>query len=247
MADRAVAAGEHVEGRDLGAVRQDGEIVARIGAVEIAVEAEVAPAALLFPGDQALDRRARDDGERDLLRDVGRIALPGAEDIGAHRAGVRPLRPEHVGVNGKGLLVAEQSGEIRRAILTLKAIVADDRTARRQRPALRRDALDMTAQFDLLGEQRPARGAILSAFVGDSHRVVAGELSRRFESLGLVIHAIDLHCLIEGRRSALARPGSFTASPRRARTSPLADRGRSRSSCRPGPAPVRARPCRPPT
>jgi hypothetical protein len=58
---------------------------------------------------------------------------------------VSPLRPEHVGVNGKRLLVSEQSGEIRRAILTLKAIVADDRPAWRQCPALRGDTLDMAA------------------------------------------------------------------------------------------------------
>src|SRR5208282_882385 len=149
MADRSVPAGEHVEGRDFGAVGQDAEIIARIGAVEIAEEAKVAPAALLFPGDQALDRRARDDGKREPLADVGRIARPRAQCIGAHRARTRALGPEHVAVDGERLLVAEQSGEIGRAVFAFKAVVADNRAAGRQRPPLSRNALDMTAQLDL--------------------------------------------------------------------------------------------------
>jgi hypothetical protein len=100
----------------------------------------------------------------------------------------RALRPENVAIDGEGLLVAEQPGEVARAVFALEAIIAGHRAARRQRPALRRDALDMTAQFNLLGEQRGAGGAILGAFVGDSHRVNASELDRRFEDLSREVH-----------------------------------------------------------
>ena len=184
MTDRSIPAREHVEGRDFGAVGQEAVIVPRIGAVEIAVEAKVAPAALLFPGDQALDRRARDDGERDPLADVGRIALPCAQRIGAHRARTRALRPEHVAVDAEGLLVAEQPGEIGRAVFAFEAVVADHRAARRQRAPLGGDALDMTTQFDLLGEQRGAGGAILGAFIGDSAPGRRERARRRTSRLG---------------------------------------------------------------
>ncbi len=175
MADRSVAAREYVEGRDFGAVGQETEIIARIGAVEIAEEAKVAPAALTSPRDQALDRRARDDRKRDPLADVGRIALPRAQRVGAHRAGAGALGPEHVAVDCEGLLVAEQTGEIDRAVFALEAVVADHRAAGRQRPPLGGHALDMTAQRDLLREKGGAGGAILGAFVGDSDRVDTGE------------------------------------------------------------------------
>jgi len=181
----------NVEGRDFGAIWQEAEIIARIGAVEIAIEAKVAPAALLFPGDQALEWRARDDGERDPLADVGRIALPCAQCIGAHRARTRALGPEHVAIDAEGLLVAEQPGEIGRAVFAFKAVVADHRAARRQRAALGGDALDMATQFDLLGEQRGAGGAIFGAFIGDSDRVDASELGGGLQGLGLV-HGLPL-------------------------------------------------------
>jgi hypothetical protein len=54
----------------------------------------------------------------------------------------------------QGLLVAEESCEVGLAVLAFKAIVADDRAAGRQRSPLRRDALDVASQVDLLGEQR---------------------------------------------------------------------------------------------
>ena len=223
------------------------EIVARIGAVEVAEETEVPPAALAFPGDQALDRRAGDDRKRDALADVGCIALPGAEGVGAHRARARALRPEHVAVDHQRLLVAEEAGEVGRAVLALEAIVADDRAARRQRPALRRDALDVTAQLDLLGEQRRAGGAILGAFVGYSHRVGAGEFDGRRESWTLAFmgsvslddrtsgpRAAQLEARPEGRahRSAPRRLHFVTSSARAARTSRPGDRSPARSSDR---------------
>ena len=126
-----------------------------------------------------------------LCADVGRIALPGAQEIGAHRTGPLALRPEHVAVDRERLLVAEQPGEIGRAVLALETVVADHRAAGRQRPPLGGDALDMTAQLDLLGEQRGAGGAILGAFVGDSHRVDAGEFGGGFQECGFAFMQIS--------------------------------------------------------
>ena len=86
------------------------------------------------------------------------------------------MRSEHIAVDHERLLVAEQPGEIDRAVLALKPIVADHRGAWRQRPPLRRDALDMTSQFDFLGQKSGAGGTVFGAFVGDSRRGRAGDL-----------------------------------------------------------------------
>src|SRR4029077_18624826 len=124
-------------------IRQDAEIVARIGPVEIAVELEVAPAALALPFYQALYWRTGDHRKRNALVDVSRIALPGAERIGAHRAWAGALRTKHVAVDGERLLVAEHPAEIDRASLAFEAIVANDQSTGRQRASLSGDALDV--------------------------------------------------------------------------------------------------------
>ena len=80
------------------------------------------PAALLLERDEPLDRRARHDCERDALLDVRRLAVPGGEQRRAHGAGPLALRPEHVAVDDELLLVAEQPGEIGRAVLAIEAV-----------------------------------------------------------------------------------------------------------------------------
>src|SRR6185437_16926001 len=75
VADGPVAAGEDVEAGDLVAVRQDAEVVARIVVVEIAVEAQVPPAALGLERLQFLHRRTGDHHQRNLLADVGAVAV----------------------------------------------------------------------------------------------------------------------------------------------------------------------------
>ena len=145
MADGSVATGEDVQRRLVRSVGRDGAKITRISAVDVAEEAKVPPAALLLPRDQALDRRARDDGKRHPLPDVGGVALPGAQKIRAHGTGALALRSEHIAVDHERPLVAEQPGEIDRAILALEAVVTDHRAAGGQRPPLRGDALDMTS------------------------------------------------------------------------------------------------------
>src|SRR6185369_14656395 len=119
---------------------QHAEVITRIGTVEVAIEAQVLPAALALPGNQPFDRGARDHNERDALADIGCIAFPGAEQVGAHRARSLALRPEHVAVDRKRLFVVEQSGDIGRSVLALEAIVAHYLATGRQRPPLRGDA-----------------------------------------------------------------------------------------------------------
>src|SRR5438874_2039211 len=83
-------------------------------------------------------RRARDDHEGHLLSDVVGIAVPGVEQVRAHRAWPLPLGTEHVVVDHQRRLIAEQAGEVARAVFGLETIVAGDRTTRGQRPAHRR-------------------------------------------------------------------------------------------------------------
>jgi hypothetical protein len=63
------------------------------------------------------------------------------------------------------LLVAEQIGETDRPVLTLEAIVLDHFAAGRQRAAQLRHLLDVSSQFDLLGQQRFARSTICFTLV----------------------------------------------------------------------------------
>jgi hypothetical protein len=58
------------------------------------------------------------------------------------------LWPERKAVDTQGLLIAEQSGEIGRPILTPETIVAGPFAARLQGSALRGDPLDMPPQLD---------------------------------------------------------------------------------------------------
>src|SRR5262249_3835259 len=157
-----------VEGRFIRPVDRDGAKITRIGAVAVAIEPQVAPAALLLPIEEALDRRARDDRQRHPLPDVSRIALPRAQKVGAPSTGPFALRTEHVTVNHQRLLVAKQPGEVGRPIFALKLVVSGHLSALGQRPALRGDTLDMATKFDFLHEQRGAGGAIFDAFIGYS-------------------------------------------------------------------------------
>jgi len=95
VADGPIASREHVERRDFRTVRQQPEIVAGIGAVEVGVEAEVLPAAFALPGDQPLDRRPRDHRERDALADIGvsadKAAIIGREAAIDPSAGGNPI------------------------------------------------------------------------------------------------------------------------------------------------------------
>src|SRR6202042_2538239 len=168
--------------------RQEAEIVTGIGAVEVAVGLEVAPVAILFTPEQALNGGARHDRERDALPYVRRIARPGTERLRAHRARAIALRPEHVAVDRERFFAAEQPGEIGSPVLAFEAIVANDWATRRQRPALRGDACNMPAEPDSLRQQRCAGGAIFYALVWELHRVEPSELGGWLESRSLNVH-----------------------------------------------------------
>jgi len=78
------------------------------------------------------------------------------------------------------LLVAEQAFETHRPVLADEAIGLH-RSARRQRAPHLGDALDVTAQLDLLGKQRRARAAVFGALVRDADLAVLGQRLRRRE------------------------------------------------------------------
>jgi hypothetical protein len=176
MTDGAIPAGEHVEGGDLGTVGEDAEIIARIGAVEVAVEPEVLPPPLPLPRDEPREGRAGDHGQRNALADVGGVALPGTQEIGANRAGAFTLGAEHVAVDGERLPVAEQAGKIDDTLFALEAVIAGHGATRRQGAPLCGHSFDVTAQFDFLGEQGCPRRAVFGTLVADPDRVAAREL-----------------------------------------------------------------------
>jgi hypothetical protein len=127
------------------------------------------------------------------LADVGGVALPGVQEIGAHGAGALALGTEHVAVDGKRLLVAEQPGDIGLTVLTLETVVAAHIAAGRQGAALGSDALDVAPQLDLLGEECRSGGAVLGAFVGDPNGVVARQRHGRGQGLDFAVHHTILH------------------------------------------------------
>ncbi len=163
-------------------------IVAGIGVVEVGIEAQVGPAALLLEGDQLLDGRAGDDHERHALVEVGGDPGHRVEQVRAHGAGALALRPEHEAVGAQGRLVAEQVGEADRAFLALEPVVAGDLAAGRQGAALGGDALQMATQLVLLLEQGGAGGAVLGALIGEADRAVVGELGGGDQGRGLGVH-----------------------------------------------------------
>jgi len=112
----------------------------------------------------------------------------GVQHVGAHRARPFALRSEHVAVGDQGLLVAEQAGEVRDAVLGHEPVVADHLATRRQGAALGGDARKVAAQLDLLGQQSGPGGAVLGALVWNPQRIVASQLVGRDQGFGLCVH-----------------------------------------------------------
>src|SRR5262249_49447925 len=71
-------------------------------------EPEPSPSTLARELADAGDRRPGDDGERDPLADVPRVAVQGVEERAAHRAGLLHLRPEHEVVEDEDVVIAEE-------------------------------------------------------------------------------------------------------------------------------------------
>src|SRR6202011_1003703 len=91
----------------------------------------------------------------------------------------------HVVVDHQRLLIAEQAGEVTWAVFGLETIVTGNRTSRWQRPAHRRHPLDLSAELELLCEQRLSRRPVLDALVGDANGTFAGERIGGDQGLGL--------------------------------------------------------------
>jgi hypothetical protein len=68
----------------------------------------------------------------------------------------------------------------RRALLVAKLVILLDLAPRRQSPPLRRDALDVAAKLDLLGEEGGSGGPVFGAVVGIG---LARSCSERFGGL----------------------------------------------------------------
>jgi len=78
----------------------------------------------------------------------------------------------HEAVDRKRLLVPEQLGELRRAVLTDELVVLRYFTARRERAALFRHALEVAPELDFFSEQRVARTPVFVAFVREAHVIL---------------------------------------------------------------------------
>ena len=73
-------------------------------------------------------------------------------------------------------MLAEQIGEAELVAVLVEEAIVLRFAARRQRAALRGDALDVAAQLDLLGEQAFTGVAILGALVWKRRAALGGEL-----------------------------------------------------------------------
>src|SRR6185437_15457040 len=96
------------------------------------------------------------------------VAVDRAQPIGAHRAGALALRAVHPEIGDQRVMPAEQVLETDLgAVGVPEAVVLCDDRAGRQGAPLRREPRHVAAELDLLGEQRFASLAIVSAFAGE--------------------------------------------------------------------------------
>ncbi len=131
----------------------------------------MAPAALVRKGENARQRRLRDDDEIEALARVPHCAVKAIERMRA--SGARPfaLRPEHEAVDGKRVLAGrEQFRQLHLDLLALCAglledVVLGEFPAWRKRAALRGDPLDLPAELDLLVEEHVAGPSVGFALV----------------------------------------------------------------------------------
>src|SRR5258706_12319594 len=139
------------------------------------------PAALALERFKPRDRRPRHHRQRNALLNVRYLAVPGRQQRRAHRTWALTLRAIHIVVDDERILVAEQVGKRRWPRFALESIILLDLAARRQRPALLGDALDVTAKLDLLGQQRFAGAAVFGALVGKADATGPREFGGGFQ------------------------------------------------------------------
>ena len=105
---------------------------------------------------------------------LGRPVEP-IQKMRAARARTLPFRPKHEAVDRERVLAGrEQLREPDRPALTIELVVFRDHAARRQRPALSGDALDVPAQLHLFLQQSVPRRAIFGTLAGKVHVVDGG-------------------------------------------------------------------------
>jgi hypothetical protein len=101
------------------------------------------------------------------------------------------LRAEHHAVDNQSVFVAEDLRKADRAIMAFEGKVFRDFTAKGKGAAKCGNALNVTPELDLFGEQRVASLAVSGALVRKLCFIPCGELYRRNEN-GVVGHAILL-------------------------------------------------------
>jgi len=101
------------------------------------------------------------------------------------------LRAEHHAVDDESLLISEELGESDRSVLAFEGVVFGNLAAEWQCATEGGDALDVTAKFNLLGEEGVACFAILCALVGKVGFVLCCEFCCRREG-GFVGHSVLL-------------------------------------------------------
>src|ERR1700726_2385571 len=176
MANRSVAACEHVETRIVAALGAQRVIVTAELARRVGIEFQAMPAAFFLEGDQPLDRRARDHRQCDALLDVARLAVPRAEERGAHRARPFALRPEHIAVEHERLLVAEKIGKTDGSALTVEPVILRYLSPRGERPPPFCPPLDVPPESDSLCHHRIAPPPIFLALVRKAHGILSRQL-----------------------------------------------------------------------
>jgi hypothetical protein len=136
------------------------EIVAIVVVASRAKEPQVAPATLVCEGENARQRRLRDDGEIEALARVSDCPVKAIEKMRASGAGPFALRPEHEAVDCERVLAGrEQLRQLHLDRLVLRGallenVVFSELPAGRKRATLRGDPLDLPTELDLLVEER---------------------------------------------------------------------------------------------
>src|SRR3546814_5182216 len=125
------------------------------------------------------DRRAPHDRECEPLLDIGRGRVERADERRAHRAGPLTLGAVHPEIGEQRVVAAEQVVEAEVAPLGVEETIVFRLGPRWQRAAVLGDALDMAAQFYLLGKQIGARAAIVGALARPARGMRLGHDDRK--------------------------------------------------------------------
>ena len=161
------------------------DVGAGVGAGGVGEKAQIVERKIFLILEQALDRRARGDGDGDAFAKIDHGAVPGAEEGSAAGARGFALRGEHHAVDQQSVFVAEELRKFGGAGGGGEFKVLRDFAAGWESAALLGDAFEVAAEFDFFSEEFIAGGAVFGGFVGEMRFVGDGELRRGCEHCGV--------------------------------------------------------------